>query len=81
MGCLSSYKNYLKISLPVVLNETIWSLGINCYSMIYARMSTEAVATVNVVSSIERIVFVGFIGLANTLCHLSIIRMCQKLSS
>lgn len=33
--------------------------------MIYARMSTEAVATVNVVSSIERIVFVGFIGLAN----------------
>lgn len=59
-------KRYLKISLPVVLNETIWSLGINCYSMIYARMSTEAVATVNVVSSIERIVFVGFIGLANS---------------
>ena len=59
-------KNYLKISLPVLLNETIWSLGINCYSMIYARMSTEAVATVNVVSSIERIVFVGFIGLANS---------------
>lgn len=56
---------YFKISLPVILNESIWALGINCYSMIYARMSTEAVATVNVVSSIERIVFVGFIGLAN----------------
>jgi len=62
----SFVKKYLKISLPVVLNETIWSLGINSYSMIYARMSTEAVATVNVVSSIERIVFVGFIGLANS---------------
>ena len=58
-------KRYFKISLPVILNESIWALGINCYSMIYARMSTEAVATVNVVSSIERIVFVGFIGLAN----------------
>lgn len=58
-------KRYLRISLPVIINESIWALGINSYSMIYARMSTEAVATVNVVSSIERIVFVGFIGLAN----------------
>ncbi len=59
------FKKYIKISLPVILNESIWALGINSYAMIYARMSTEAVATVNVVSSIERIVFVGFIGLAN----------------
>lgn len=62
---LEFIKKYFTISLPVILNETIWALGINCYAMIYARISTEAVATVNVVMSIERLVFVGFIGLAN----------------
>lgn len=58
-------KNYINISLPVILNESIWALGINSYAMIYARMSTSAVATINVVSSIERVVFVAFIGLAS----------------
>jgi len=56
---------YFNISLPVMMNELFWALGITSYSMIYARMSTSAIATINVVTSIERIVFTGFIGIAH----------------
>lgn len=56
---------YFKISSPVMLNEVFWALGITSYSMIYARMSTSSIATINVVTSIERIVFTGFIGIAH----------------
>jgi putative MATE family efflux protein len=58
-------KRYFQISMPVILNEGFWALGITSYSMIYAHMSTSAIATINIVSSIERIIFTGFIGIAN----------------
>ncbi len=51
--------------LPVILNELFWSLGITAYSVIYGRMSTDAIATVNIVSSIEQVAFVIFIGISN----------------
>jgi Na+-driven multidrug efflux pump len=43
----------------------IWSLGISIYSMIYARISTEAITAINITSTIESLAFVVFIGLAN----------------
>lgn len=58
-------KRYFNISLPVIANEGFWALGITSYSMIYAHMSTSAIATINIVGSIERIIFTGFIGIAN----------------
>ncbi len=58
-------KNYFSISLPVIINEILWAFGITCYSIIYARMGTSQVATVNIVNSIERIIFTGFIGIGN----------------
>ena len=51
--------------LPVMLNELFWSLGITTYNAIYGRMGTEAIATVNIVSPIEQMAFVVFVGLAN----------------
>ncbi len=57
--------SYFAISLPVIINEILWALGITCYSMIYARMGTSQVATVNIVNSIERIIFTAFIGIGN----------------
>ncbi len=51
--------------LPVILNELFWSLGITAYSAIYGRMSTDAIATMNIVSSIEQVAFVIFIGISN----------------
>jgi Na+-driven multidrug efflux pump len=51
--------------LPVAANETIWSLGVSIYNMVYARIGTEAIAAVNITSTIEGIAFVLSIGVAN----------------
>jgi putative MATE family efflux protein len=50
---------------PVILNELFWSLGITTYTAIYGRMGTESFAAVNIVSSIEQVAFVVFIGISN----------------
>jgi len=55
----------LKPMFPVILNELFWSLGITAYSVIYGRMSTDALAAVNIISSIEQVAFVVFIGISN----------------
>ncbi len=58
-------KKFFKISMPVILNEMLWSLGVTVYTVIYARISTSAVAASNIALTIERFAFVIFIGLAN----------------
>lgn len=53
----------LAISLPVMLNEILWSLGVTLYHVIYARMGTTAIASIQVENSVERLAFVFFIGI------------------
>jgi Na+-driven multidrug efflux pump len=55
----------IKPMLPVILNELFWSLGITTYNIIYARMGTQAYAAINIVSTIEQVAFVVFIGVSN----------------
>lgn len=55
----------LKTSLPVLFNEMLWSLGVTTYNMVYGRIGTEAIAAVNVASSIESLAFVLFMGIAD----------------
>lgn len=55
----------LRPMLPVILNELFWSLGITAYAAIYGRMGTDSFAAVNIVSSIEQVAFVIFIGISN----------------
>lgn len=50
---------------PVILNELFWSLGITTYNAIYGNMGTEAIATINIIGTIEQVAFVIFIGLSN----------------
>jgi putative MATE family efflux protein len=61
----SFWNNYLKTALPVVFNEALWSLGITGYNLIYARISTEAVAAINITATIESLAFTIFIGISN----------------
>lgn len=61
----SFFKRVLKTALPATANELFWSVGIATYYGIYARISTEAVAAVNVNATIEELAFVVFIGLGN----------------
>lgn len=53
------------VALPVVLNEGIWAIGTNIYSMVFARQGNEAYAGYTIFSSIEQIAFVFFVGV----CH------------
>jgi putative MATE family efflux protein len=55
----------LRTSMPVVVNETLWSLGITTYNMVYGRIGTEAIAAVNIAASIEGLAFVIFIGMSD----------------
>ncbi len=53
----------MKPVLPVILNELLWSLGITTYNIIYGHIGTIAVASVNIMSTIEQLAFVVFLGL------------------
>jgi putative MATE family efflux protein len=58
-------RRVLRLVLPVVANEMLWSTGTTAYSVVYARISTEAIAAMNIVSSIDQIAFVIFIALGH----------------
>lgn len=58
-------KKYISISTPVLLNEVMWAVGTNIYSMILARQGSENFAAYTVFNSIHEVFFVFFIGLCN----------------
>lgn len=51
--------------LPVVLNEVLWSLGITTYNVVYARIGTDSIAAMNIVSPIDNLALVIFMGIAH----------------
>jgi putative MATE family efflux protein len=57
------FRSVMKPILPVIANETLWSLGITTYNSIYGHVGTDAVAAMNMVSTIDQIAFVIFLGL------------------
>jgi putative MATE family efflux protein len=58
-------KKVLNPVLPVAINEVLWSLGITAYSVVYARISTESIAAMNIVGTISDLSMAPFIGLTN----------------
>ncbi len=56
---------FIRTSLPVIVGEIIWSLGITVYSGIYARIGTESIAAYNIASALEGVALVPFIALGN----------------
>ena len=60
-----SIKKFFNTTLPVIATEIIWSFGITTYNMVYARIGTESIAAVNIAGTLDRIIFVVFIGLGN----------------
>jgi MATE family, multidrug efflux pump len=71
------FKYTLKTSLPALLNEGVWAFGITTYNSIYAHIGTEAIAAVNINSTIESMAFVVFIGTA----HASAIMIGNKIGA
>jgi putative MATE family efflux protein len=56
---------FARTVLPVVFNELAWSVGVTVYTVVYARISTEAIAAVNIVFSIENFAFVLFLAISD----------------
>jgi putative MATE family efflux protein len=58
-------KKILKPVLPITLNELLWSLGITAYYVIYAHIGTEAVAAMNIASTVDNLAFVAFMSIGS----------------
>lgn len=55
----------LRTTLPALANEMFWSFGITTYNAIYAHISTDSIAAIQVNATIEELGFVVFMGLGN----------------
>ncbi len=54
-------KKYMRVATVVVLNELLWSIGSTVLSSIYAHMSTDSIAAMNIARAITNIgQMVGF---------------------
>lgn len=58
-------KTFFNTTVPVILNEALWALGVTTYSVIFARMGTGVVAAVNIAATVERMAMVFFIGMSH----------------
>lgn len=52
-------------SLPVLLNEIFWSLGMTTYKVAFSRIGISALAAVNVNEAIANLFFVAMMGVSN----------------
>jgi putative MATE family efflux protein len=57
------FTRFLKIAAPVMINEFIWSIGINMQNLILARTHTNAIAAFNITNTVSQLTWVVFMGL------------------
>ena len=58
-------RDYFKVTLPVVVEETIWSFGVTTHNFIFARLGTTQYAAFNIVNTVSLLLWVLVIGLGN----------------
>lgn len=58
-------RSFMFTAGAVIINDIIWAIGQTTYSIIYGRISTPALAAINIENSIERLAYVGIIGFAS----------------
>lgn len=59
-------RDYVHISAPALLNETIWAIGNLGYNAVFGHISTEAYAAMTVVKSIEDLTTIAIWGLGSS---------------
>ena len=57
-------RQYLVMLLPVVVNEFLWGLGQNVFTVIYSHIGTREVASVALISPVESLLIGALSGLA-----------------
>lgn len=63
---LSFVKSFYSRGLPVIGSHVAWSVGMTLLFSIYASVGTDALAVMNIVGAIERIAFIGVMGIGNS---------------
>jgi Na+-driven multidrug efflux pump len=58
-------QRFIRIVLPVLVNEMIWSLGVSMQNLIFARTHTDAYAAFNIAGTVNMLNWVFFMGLGN----------------
>jgi Na+-driven multidrug efflux pump len=60
-------KDFFKYSAPVMLNETLWSVGVSLYIVIYGHMAaaSDIMAAHSLAGNVERILFLVVMSLAH----------------
>ncbi len=56
---------FIKISIPVIISESCWGLGITVQNSIYAHTGTDAFAAFSITNTISQLTWVFFIGMGN----------------
>jgi len=59
-------KQFVRVGLPVILNESLWALFAMVMVVLYNQMGLEVAAAMAVFSAIERMAFVVYAGIGNT---------------
>ncbi|AAK78823.1 putative MATE family efflux protein [Clostridium acetobutylicum] len=71
-------KRFFKVAVPVMLNESMWGLGVTAYAAVYAHMGTAVIAATNITSTIDRLSMVVFFGFGNAAAIMIGNRIGQK---
>lgn len=58
-------KHVYKTISPVIINETLWSLGMLVYAMAYGVIGKEAVAAVQICNTVQNLFYVIIAGISN----------------
>lgn len=58
-------KSTLRTIIPVILNDACWGLGAVIYSVAYGRIGTQAIASVQICTTIQNLFMVVTFGIAN----------------
>lgn len=57
-------KKFFQTTVPVILNETLWAIGVTMFVLVYARLGTDVIAAINIFNTVERVSMVLFFGLS-----------------
>ena len=69
---------YLKITFPVIINETFWGLGTSVYNGIYAHAGTDSFTAYSITGTISQLTWVFCMGFGNGMCVLIGKRIGEK---
>ncbi len=59
-------KKFVTVALPVLAHEMCWSLGMVVYKIVYARMGTNIIASINVAEGMWNLFFIAATAIAHS---------------